>query len=87
MALQDDASIKKMTSFLKSVTKIRSELDSSLFFLRSRKNVGHPNKHRSSAVFAVGRFNKLKLTFYLKSFLFPFRLVQSAESAEVVHWV
>jgi len=31
-----------MTSFLKSVTKIRSEFDSSLFFLRSRQNVGHP---------------------------------------------
>ena len=32
-----------MTSFLKSVTKIRSEFDSSLFFLRSRQNVGHPS--------------------------------------------
>ena len=32
-----------MTSFLKSATKIRPELDSSLFFLRSRQNVGHPN--------------------------------------------
>jgi len=32
-----------MTSFLKSATKIRSEFDSSLFFLKSRQNVGHPS--------------------------------------------
>ena len=34
-----------MTLFLKSVTKIRSEFDSSLFFLRSRQNVAHPKLH------------------------------------------
>ena len=33
-----------MTSFLKSAMKIRLEVDSSLFFLRSRQNVGHPNR-------------------------------------------
>jgi len=36
-----------MTSFLKSATKIRLEFDSSLFFLRSRQNVGHPNIHHT----------------------------------------
>ena len=39
-----------MTSFLKSATKIRSEFDSSLFFLRSRQNVGHPRAQRSGDV-------------------------------------
>jgi len=34
-----------MTSLLKLATKIRSEFDSNLFFLRSRQNVGHPTTY------------------------------------------
>ena len=48
-----------MTSFLKSVTKIRSEFDSSLFFLRSRKNVGHPIKQTTYST-NIQNFGDLK---------------------------